>query len=102
MNYTLNLDLFDSLLQNYWDWQIALFLRFGFPMNFQGCCSEVKNDINSHKSAEMFDSHVDMYLQDECEYKAMYGPYKEPPFGECTHVFPFITREKQGSTKRYN
>ena len=63
VNYTLNLDLFDVLLKDYWDWQVALFLRFGFPMNFQGQCSDL-HDINAHKSAELFQSHVDMYLQD--------------------------------------
>ena len=69
-------------------------------MNFQGTCSDLKNDINAHKSAELFESHVDMYLQDECKFKVMYGPFKKPPFGQYTHVSPFITREKQGSTKR--
>ena len=36
VNFGLNLDLLDLLLKDCWDWQMPLFLRYGFPMNFEG------------------------------------------------------------------
>ena len=36
VNFDLSLDLLDSHLEEYWDWQLQLFMRYGFSMNFQG------------------------------------------------------------------
>ena len=30
VNFDLNLDLLDLLLKDYWDWQLPLFMRYGF------------------------------------------------------------------------
>ena len=36
VNFNFNHDLYDTLLQGYWDWQIPMLLRYGFPINFLG------------------------------------------------------------------
>ena len=36
VNFDMNLDLVDLLAKDYWDCQLPLYLRFGFPMDFKG------------------------------------------------------------------
>ena len=100
VNHTMNLDLIDELAKQYWDWQLPRFLRYGFPMDFKGELSDLKNATLSHKSALQFPEHVTAYLNDELDHKAIYGPFEHKPFGEETHISPFITRHKPDSSKR--
>ena len=100
VNHTINLDLIDELAKQYWDWQLPLLLRYGFPMDFRGKLSDLKNATSSHNSALQFPEHVTAYLNDELEHKAIYGPFESKPFGEETHISPFITRHKPDSSKR--
>ena len=100
VNHTMNLDLIDELAEQYWDWQLPLLLRYGFPMDFKGELSDLKSATASHNSALQFPEHVTAYLNDELEHKAIYGPFEDKPFGENTHISPFITRYKPDSSKR--
>ena len=58
MNYGNNFELFEHLTQDYWYWQIPLFLTLGFPMAFKGDMSNIENARSSH--INMFEnmSHV--------------------------------------------
>ena len=100
VNYDINFELLEHLAQEYWDWQLPLFLKYGLPMDFKGDMSVLKNAETSHASALQFPEHVSMYLNDEIAHKAIYGPEKHKPFGNLTHVSPFITRHKADSQKR--
>ena len=100
VNYDINFELLEYLAQDYWDWQLPLFLKFAFPMDFKGGMSILKNAESSHVSALQFPEHVSMYLEDEIAHKAIYGPYTHKPFGNLTHISPFITRLKPDSQKR--
>ena len=100
VNFDMNLDLIDSLAQDYWDWQLPLYLRYGFPMDFKGDHGDLVSTTESHDSAHLFSEHVSMYLQDEIQHKAIYGTFNSKPFGETTHTSPFITRTKQDSDER--
>ena len=100
VNHTMNLELLDVLAKDYWDWQLPLLLRYGFPMDFKGNSTDLENATVSHSSALQFSEHVTAYLQDELHHNAMYGPFDSKPFGEFTHVSPFITRHKPDSNKR--
>ena len=42
LNFDINLDLVDELAKDYWDWQLPLYLRYGFPMDFKGTVTEFK------------------------------------------------------------
>ena len=100
VNYTMNLELIDRLAEGYWDWQLPLFLCYGFPMDFKGTHGDLEFATDSHPSALQFPDNVTAYLQDEMQHQAIYGPYKNKPFGVITHISPFITRTKEDSHKR--
>ena len=91
VNHSINFELLEHLAKDYWDWQLPLFLKFGFPMDFKGEISNLKNATSSHASARQFPEHVTMYLEDELRHKAIYGPFEHKPFGDLTHISPFIT-----------
>ena len=90
----------DELASGYWDWQLPLFLRYGFPMDFRGKLTDLKNALSSHASALQYPEHVSAYIEDELNFKAIYGPFKNKPFGSSTHISPFIRRFKPDSDKR--
>ena len=85
-------------MQDYWDWQLVQYIKFGFPLDI---CphADLTCDFSNHKSATLFPSHVNTYLQEEKDFKAIYGPFTEKPF-ENLHCSPFITREKPDSENR--
>ena len=100
VNHTMNLELLDVLAEGYWDWQLPLLLRCGFPMDFKGNAADLKNAMASHASALQFPDHVTAYLHDEIKHQAVYGPFITKPFGDKTHISPFITRHKPDSDKK--
>ena len=100
VNFCMNLDLIDRLAASYWDWQLPLFLRFGFPMDFRGNYWDLRNDGSCHASARDHPDHVTVYLEDEIHHGAIFGPFHQKPFGKITHISPFITRPKPDSDKR--
>ena len=100
VNLDMNIDLIDKLAVSYWDWQLPLFLRFGFPMDFRGSQGDLRNDGSCHASARDNPDHVSAYLEDEVKHKAIFDPFKNKLFGEDTHFSPFITRHKPDSDKR--
>ena len=100
VNFDMNLDLVDELAKDYWDWQLPLYLRYGFPMDFKGTYGDLTSTVHSHSSARQYPEHVKAYLQDEIHHGAIFGPFQSEPFGQDTHVSPFITPTKQDSRKR--
>ena len=44
VNHTMNLELLDVLAKDYWDWQLPLLLRYGFPMDFKGNSTDLENE----------------------------------------------------------
>ena len=65
-------------LEDYWDWQLPLLIKYGFPLNFDRKGPIVSDKIN-HKSAVQYPSHVDFYLREEVNHGAMLGPFPYPP-----------------------
>ena len=91
----LNPEAWEECLQNYWDWQLVQFIKFGFPLDVKQD-AQLICDYSNHKSATLFPSHVETYLKEEKEYGAIFGPFTEKPFSNL-HCSPFITREKPDS-----
>ena len=93
--------MLEDLSRDYWDYQLPYFLKFGFPLDFP---HEKENLLQSteesHSSADKFSSHVKRYLDTEMQHKAIFGPYMDPPYGNSTHVSPFMSREKPDSDNR--
>ena len=50
-------------------------------------------------SAVAFPQDVEAYLQEEIQYGAIHGPFKEPPLDNL-HTSPFMTRDKPGALHR--
>ena len=94
----LNYGKWAAYLHNYWDWQLPLLIKYGFPLDFdrnQDICSDKIN----HKSAIEYPEHVATYLREEIENKAMLGPFTDPPI-KNVHTSPFMTHDKSSSTNR--
>ena len=93
----LNAKNWEKYLSGYWDWQLIQFIKCGFPLDYDEAV-KLKCDFTNHKSAIRYPEHVDMYLNEEINFKAIHGPFNSPPFPDM-HCSPFITREKPNSNK---
>ena len=82
----------ESYPQDYWDWQLPLLIKYGFPLDYNRGHNMQSEKIN-HKSALQYPFHVDVYLTDEMNHGAMLGPFRDPPINNL-HISPFMTREK--------
>ena len=94
----LNPDAWDRHLQNYWDKQLPLLIRYGFPPDFNSV-SPLHHEETNHASAKLFVKDVLHYLQEEASFKAILGPFDAPPI-ENLHISPFMTRPKPSSDHR--
>ena len=72
-------------LVDYWDCQLPLLIKFGFPLDFDRNCVITSQNMN-HKSALDYLDHVTTYLQEEMEHKVILDPYKDSPIAS-----PFMT-----------
>ena len=88
----LNAAAWEEYLQNYWDWQLVQYIKFGFPLDVKPD-AQLSCDCSNHKSTTLFPSHVDTYLQEEKGFGAIFGPFNDKPFKNL-HCSPLITREK--------
>ena len=94
----LNPDVWDKYLKNYWDKQLPLLIRYGFPLDFD-TASPLQHEETNHASANLFVKDVFHYLQEEMSFKAILGPFDAPPI-ENLHISPFMTRPKPSSNHR--
>ena len=81
----LNVIVWKNALNNYWDQQLLQLIEFGFPLDFNRNCV-LNHEEGNHSSATEFPSDVDAYLQEECSFNAILGPFESNPRG--SH-FPF-------------
>ena len=94
----LHVDKWQSLLTDYWDQQLLQLLQFGFPLDFNRCC-RLKHEVGNHSSADEFPSDVDTYIEEECKFGALLGPFDLNPIKNA-HSSPFMTRHKPNSERR--
>ena len=87
-----------AYLDQYWDWQLPLLIKYGFPLDFDWN-HVVHTDKINHRSATEYPDHVTTYLHDEVANNAMLGPFEAPPINNL-HISPFMTRDKSSSTNR--
>ena len=91
-------DAWDMYLEDYWDKQLPLLIRYGFPLDFNPASHLHHEEIN-HASANLFEKDVVHYLQKEASFKAILGPVDAPPIPNL-HISPFMTRPKPSSEHR--
>ena len=82
-------DKWQKYLQDYWDEQLCALLRYGFPLDFNAE-SPLHHEITNHSSAVLYKDDVKAYLNEEKEFQAIFGPFKDPPFDNM-HFVPFLT-----------
>ena len=96
----LNVDIWKSLLTEYWDQQLLQLLEFGFPLEFnRNCPLRCDNKNHSSRSAIEYPNDVEAYIKEETEHQAILGPFTKNPIpgGHCS---PFMTRSKPNSDRR--
>ena len=85
----LHVDKWQSLLADYWDQQLLQLLQFGFSLDFNRCCP-LQHEVGNHSSANEFPEDVDAYIEEECKFGALLGPFDVNPT-ENVHSSPFMT-----------
>ena len=65
---------------------LALLIKYGFLLDYKRS-NTIQTDKTNNTSALQYPSHVDAYLTDEMKYRAMLGPFKEPPINDL-HISP--------------
>ena len=78
-------DVWEHLLKEYWDTQLPLLIRYGFPLDFDRSSILESHDEN-HTSAKNFPQDVEAYLNEEMEFGAIAGPIQEPPYKTYTYL----------------
>ena len=66
-------------LKNYWDKQLLQLICYGFPLSFDSSTYLLASEVN-HSSAREFPEDIKKYLQEERDFNAILGPFKEPPY----------------------
>ena len=94
----LNAKIWAQYLINYWDWQLPLLIKYGFPLDFDRGTPLLCDNVN-HKSALQYPEHVSTYLKEEIDNNAILVPFTEPPI-DSLHTSPFMTRDKSSSVNR--
>lgn len=95
----LHLEQWEARLATYHDKEICAYLRYGWPVGYSADSPPVSVNRN-HPSGEAFKSHVQDFLQTECAYGAMLGPFKELPFTPWVRMSPVMSRPKKDTNKR--
>ena len=94
----LNPEAWHKYLQQYWDRQLPLLIKFGFLLNFDRDSVLTSQNIN-HKSATDYPDHVSVYLEEELRHQAILGPFKHPPINHL-NTSPFMTPDRPNSENR--
>lgn len=86
-------------LTDYHDNELCHFLAFGWPVGY--ALSKIPTSVqNNHPSALAFPDHVKAYIETECNFDALAGPFNELPFTPWTRILPLMSRPKKDSHQR--
>ena len=96
LNTQLKVHCWKKYLHSYWDQQLVDLIQFGFPLDFDRRIPLQSTEVN-HNSALKYSEHVSKYIQEELQYGAVLGPFKQFPF--ACHVSPFLTKDKPNSNR---
>ena len=69
-----------------------------FSLDFNRVCP-LSHEAGNHSSANEFPADVDAYIDEECKYGAILGPFQVNPIVNV-HNSPFMTRNKPNSDRR--
>ena len=93
-----NLSLIESLCQSTSDREVALFLKYGWPIDRDE--SPVVQTYTNHKSAIRYPQQINQYILKELRFGTLMAPFVTSPFDlNITGVSPLSTRPKRNSQK---
>jgi hypothetical protein len=75
----LHVDNIEGLLKDY-DPDIAKYMRYGWPINYNPKAPLPSSTLFNHKSAINYKHAVDDYVNKELDLNALAGPFDIPPF----------------------
>ena len=91
-------DVWDHYLEDYWDRQLPLLIRFVFPLDYDREGFLQSQEVN-HPSAVDYPEDIKTYLTEEIQHEAILGPYDTKPIKNL-HISPMMTREKPNAPAR--
>ena len=91
-------DVWDQYLQGYWDRQLPLLIRFGFPLDYDREGNLYGQEDNP-LSAVDYPEDIKAYLTKEIQHEAILGPYDTKHINNL-HISPMMTREKPNAPSR--
>ena len=92
----INPDLWDTYLQDYWDKELPLLKRLGFPLDLDRK-SVLKSQEDNHSPARLCPRDIKAYLDEEIQHGPILGPFVAPPLNNH-HISPMMTREKPNAS----
>ena len=95
----LNVQQWRALLKDYKYNRVTDYIEFGFPLSLDYHVFQYNQQTQNHPSALNFPSHVDNYLKTEQQFKAVAGPFNNPPFKQF-YTSPMMTRAKPDGSRR--
>ena len=90
-------EVWERRLVDYWDSQLLLLIKYGFPLDFDHK-SPLQSVTKNHTSGIQFTDDIQVYLAEEKSFGAILGPFKESPIND--YISPFLTRDKPGAPHR--
>ena len=95
-----NLVLLESLLTDYEDKEVVLWLKYGWPVSRPPNIHPPTPTYKNQASANMHPKFIEDYIEKELNRNAICGLFKEVPFSHRVRVSPLSTREKRDSQDR--
>ena len=95
-----NLELFSSLLTDYYDREVTEWLRYGWPTGRLPTLQDPQLSFKNHKGAADHPEALSSYILKEKKHGAVMVPYMNMPFEEKIGISPLSTREKKNSQER--
>ena len=68
----LKYDKWAAYLDTYWDWQLPLLIKYGFPLDFDRN-QAISSDLINHKSVLEYPEHVTTHLREEIENEVKFS-----------------------------
>ena len=75
-----NLDRFEQLLEDYGDWEVVEWMRYGWPTHRLPTLTDPDKMGRNHKGASDFPEALKKYIVKESSKGAIMGPFDEVPF----------------------
>ena len=95
-----NVPLLHELLCDYGDKEVAEFMQFGWPVSRPPTWPDPVPTFSNHAGAVNWPSYMNKYIDKECKYNAIIGPFDGVPFSRRVGVSPLSTRAKRDSDDR--